>query len=248
MMQRLPLVIGIVVFLLLSRLPSWTKVDHDIINVLDDIKRINGKPVDLYTWLDIPPTASPFELNAILRRRTVEWHPSTNPQYVSEFACLEKAAPLLRNPASRERVDYFRVHDVPSWRGFSYHLKQCRSNFWAMSALMILITGIMEYISVYLAYLQEAHQLDQFIKSSQKVIKSTRRRPTSGIQKSYIDLGDRVLDCRIRSDQTIWVVNDQGQEVLFGSDLIKRPSMTENIFWIRWPAKLQKVLFFYKKQ
>ncbi|OAD68991.1 hypothetical protein PHYBLDRAFT_116923 [Phycomyces blakesleeanus NRRL 1555(-)] len=217
-------------------------VDHAILNVLDEIKKIEGKYIDIYTWLEVPPTSSFSELNAILRRKTVEWHPSTNPRYTSTFKCLEKAAPLLRNPDSRERIDHFYIYGIPFWRGFKYHLNQCRKSFWVMSIVMIFITGMMEYMSVYLAYLKEAHILHQFIKSSQRLIDMSPQRVQFKNHKSYIDLGDRVLTCKIRSDRTIWVINEQGEEVLFGSDWVKRPSMIENIFWMRWSSKLQKTI------
>lgn len=99
----------------------------------------------------------------------------------------------------------------------------------------------MEYLKAWDKYLTEKAAFDQFIANAKMMAqKISDRHASAKTHKSFIDLGDRTVECEITQDREIFVLDDKRQRVpLASSNLLPMPSLL-NINIIRIPMNLIK--------
>jgi hypothetical protein len=105
-----------------------------------------------------------------------------------------------------------------------------------MAMLILIAVTFMEYLKAWDAYLTEKLAFDQFITNAKMMAqKISDKHASAKTHKSWIDLGERTIQCEITQDKEIFIFNDQNERVpLSTSNLVPIPSIF-NTFLFRIP-------------
>lgn len=158
-----------------------------------------------------------------------------------KFARLGKIVAILRNPATRERYDFFYKNGVPRWRGTGYYYSRFRPGLLSVIVFLLGLTGCMQYMVSWINYHQERKRIANFVKDaraamSYKVPKS-QGAPTLG--RSFIEVGGRTLRCEVKSDEYLIVYPEDDKEPIhLNIKWVPRPSIINNVYLISWPMRL----------
>jgi hypothetical protein len=153
-----------------------------------------------------------------------------------KFEITNQVAFYLRSPKLRPLYDSIleKQGQLPYWKGFRY--LYTRHKLACMCILAILAMSFMEYLKAWDKYLAEKLAMDQFVKNAQAMAQRMSDKHSSAkTHKSYIDLGDRTIQCEITSSKEIFVVVDGNRVPLDSVHLVQKPSLVNNITLLRLP-------------
>jgi hypothetical protein len=104
-----------------------------------------------------------------------------------------------------------------------------------MSILTILTMCFMEYLRAWDKYLAEKLAMDQFVTNAQNMAQRMSDKHNSAKpHKSYIDLGDRTIQCEITNSKEIFVIVNDNRVPLAAAHLVEKPSLMNNITLLRY--------------
>jgi hypothetical protein len=105
--------------------------------------------------------------------------------------------------------------------------------------LALCVQSLIEYLKAWDKYLTEKLAFDQFIQNAKLMAqKISDRHASAKSHKSFIDLGDKTIECEITKDREIFIFDENKQRVpLSSSSLLAMPSLS-NLSVIRLPMNL----------
>ncbi|KAJ2157140.1 hypothetical protein GGF46_004711 [Coemansia sp. RSA 552] len=143
--------------LLLSLALAWEKLDHEIFELYDDIKR-NENTTDWYELLGVPPKGSVDEINQAYRKLSRKYHPDKLRRLPDakaqekRFQRLSLVVNILRDKESRKRYNFFRKNGVPVWRGTGYLYRRYRPGLGSVLVGLLAFASGMQYLFHALSY------------------------------------------------------------------------------------------------
>ncbi|KAJ2828844.1 hypothetical protein GGI24_002288 [Coemansia furcata] len=151
--MRLILPTILVLSLFLALVAAWEKLDHEIFELYDDIKR-NEVTTDWYELLGVEAKSSVKEINQAYRQLSKKYHPDKlgkMPGKKSEsekkrFQRITLAVNILRDAEMRKRYNFFRKNGVPVWRGTGYLYRRWRPGFGTVVAGLLVFASGMQYL------------------------------------------------------------------------------------------------------
>jgi hypothetical protein len=146
---------------------------------------------------------------------------------------------ILRTPNLKALYDSILTanghHRLPYWKGFYY--LYTRHRLPCMIIIAVLFLGLMEYIKAWSNYWTERVVLEKFIENAKTMAqKMSDKHLSAKTHKSYMDLGNKTIQCEITKEKDIWVVNQKGERVpLEISAVLEKPNfysiIQRFIFW-----------------
>jgi hypothetical protein len=96
-----------------------------------------------------------------------------------------------------------------------------------MILLSLVAVSFMEYLKQWDRYLTEKIAFDQFISNAKMMAqKISDKHASAKTHKSYIDLGERTIQCEITPDREIFIFNEKNQRVpLSTANMVPSPSI-----------------------
>ncbi|KAJ1847667.1 hypothetical protein LPJ57_008738 [Coemansia sp. RSA 486] len=158
--MRLPFALSLLALLAcLSVVFAWDKLDHEIFELHDDVKK-NEATTDWYELLSLGPKATVDEINKAYRQLSRKYHPDKLQRLSSDvsqtqkkrFQRLSLVVNILRDPESRKKYNFFRKNGVPTWRGTGYLYNRWRPGFTAVVVGLLMFAASMQYLFQYLSY------------------------------------------------------------------------------------------------
>ncbi|KAJ2613056.1 hypothetical protein EV177_002691 [Coemansia sp. RSA 1804] len=145
--------------LLVGLTAAWEKLDHEIFELYDDVKK-NEATEDWYELLGVKPRSGVEEINKAYRQLSKKYHPdklsrmqeSVGKAEEKRFQRIGLVVNLLRNGESRKRYNFFRKNGVPVWRGTGYLYRRWRPGFGTVLAGLVVFASGMQYLFHYLSY------------------------------------------------------------------------------------------------
>ncbi|KAJ2454332.1 hypothetical protein EV183_001578 [Coemansia sp. RSA 2336] len=145
--------------LLVAVVQAWEKLDHEIFELYDDVKR-NEATSDWYELLGISPKSSLEEINRSYRQLSKKYHPDKlqrlskqeHAQETKRFQRYSLVVNILRDKESRKRYNFFRKNGVPVWRGTGYLYRRWRPGFVSVVVGLLLFVSFMQYLFHSLSY------------------------------------------------------------------------------------------------
>ncbi|PIA15549.1 chaperone J-domain-containing protein [Coemansia reversa NRRL 1564] len=152
-------IVFVVILILVQLCWAWEKLDHEIFELYDDIKR-NEPTADWYELLKISPKSTVDEINRSYRQLSKKYHPDKLNRLGSERGAVEEkrfqriglVVNILRNKESRKRYNFFRKNGVPVWRGTGYLYRRWRPGFITVVFGLLLFVSAMQYLFHHLSY------------------------------------------------------------------------------------------------
>ncbi|KAJ2355235.1 hypothetical protein IWW50_003488 [Coemansia erecta] len=147
------LALTLMVTLLAALVRAWEKLDHEIFELYDDIKR-NEATSDWYELLQIAPKSSADEISRAYRQLSKKYHPdklrllpqAQGTQAAKRFQRMSLVVNILRDSGMRKRYDFFRRNGVPVWRGTGYLYRRWRPGFGAVCVGLVVFVSAMQYL------------------------------------------------------------------------------------------------------
>ncbi|KAJ2851799.1 hypothetical protein IWW36_000760 [Coemansia brasiliensis] len=176
-----------VLSLLITVAKAWEKLDHEIFELYDDIKR-NELTSDWYELLGISPKSTLEEINRSYRQLSKKYHPdklqrlskAESAQETKRFQRYSLVVNILRDKESRKRYNFFRKNGVPVWRGTGYLYRRWRPGFVSVLVGLLLFVSFMQYLFHSLSYWraqQRIRDLEMHEKSLGGRVKVKREQP-----------------------------------------------------------------------
>ncbi|KAJ2743350.1 hypothetical protein GGI20_003811 [Coemansia sp. BCRC 34301] len=145
--------------LLFALVVAWEKLDHEIFELYDDIKR-NEATTDWYELLGVEAKSPVTEINRAYRQLSKKYHPDKLgklPGHKGEsekkrFQRITLAVNILRDSEMRKRYNFFRKNGVPVWRGTGYLYRRWRPGFATVAVGLLVFTSGMQYLFHSLSY------------------------------------------------------------------------------------------------
>ncbi|KAJ2805705.1 hypothetical protein H4R20_001980 [Coemansia guatemalensis] len=153
------LVVVVVALILVQLCSAWEKLDHEIFELYDDIKR-HEPTSDWYELLSVSPKSTVEEINRSYRQLSKKYHPDKLRRLGSERSAAEEkrfqriglVVNILRNKESRKRYNFFRKNGVPVWRGTGYLYRRWRPGFISVVVGLLVFASAMQYLFHHLSY------------------------------------------------------------------------------------------------
>ncbi|KAJ2328971.1 hypothetical protein GGI00_004058 [Coemansia sp. RSA 2681] len=139
--------------LLFALVKAWEKLDHEIFELYDDIKR-NEATTDWYELLGVEAKSPVTEINRAYRQLSKKYHPDKLgklPGHKGEsekkrFQRITLAVNILRDSEMRKRYNFFRKNGVPVWRGTGYLYRRWRPGFVTVVVGLLVFASGMQYL------------------------------------------------------------------------------------------------------
>ncbi|KAI7901932.1 uncharacterized protein BX663DRAFT_512940 [Cokeromyces recurvatus] len=221
---------------------NWREDEFKLFELSEEMKNNN---TDFYTWLGIEPTATLADISKAHRQLVMKLHPETSKEMGAEekFEITNHVAYFLRSSTLRPLYDSILLENhgkAPCWKGFYY--LYTRHKLSCMVLLSIITLSVLEYIKSYDNYLTEKLAIEEFIKNAnlmaQKISDKRQINNSNETHKSFIDLGDRTIECEITAEKEIFIFNEKKEKIpLSTSNLLKKPSIL-HISLFRYARKL----------
>ncbi|CAM0136603.1 hypothetical protein VKS41_003407 [Umbelopsis sp. WA50703] len=226
----------------MSRSPVFSLGDYEIFDLVDELEKIEGKEVDFYTWLNIEPSATDKQINRAYKKLSLQLHPDKNkgdPKQRDRFARLGKVVSILRDSHKRERYNFFYKNGVPRWRGTGYLYSRWRPGLGTVVVALGLVGGGLQYLVAILNYSQEKKKIRQFVMDarSEMATRATKNIGAATLGRSYIEIGNRVMRCEVKSDNYIVFYPEGEERIDLNVEWLEQPSY-KNIYFISWPSKM----------
>ncbi|KAJ1666757.1 hypothetical protein IW140_002348 [Coemansia sp. RSA 1813] len=158
-MRFRPVAILVLLSFFVGLAAAWEKLDHEIFELYDDIKKHEATD-DWYELLGVKPKSSIEEINRSYRQLSKKYHPdklsrmqaSASEAEKKRFQRIGLVVNILRNSESRKRYNFFRKNGVPVWRGTGYLYRRWRPGFGTVVTGLALFASGMQYLFHYLSY------------------------------------------------------------------------------------------------
>ncbi|TBU45074.1 DnaJ-domain-containing protein [Dichomitus squalens] len=187
-------VLHLIAFLavLVTAVVAWTKEDHEIFDLVSAVEKSEGKGTNFYSWLDVPHTASTAQISKAYRKKSLQLHPDKNKGVKDaheRFARLGVVAAILRDPAKRERYDFFYKNGVPVWRGTGYYYSRFRPGLGTVLTFLVIITSGIQYIVQKLNYNRDLKRIEHIVEQARTAAWGSKLNPVEGQRKVKVNLG-----------------------------------------------------------
>ncbi|KAF8543638.1 hypothetical protein BDD12DRAFT_819922 [Trichophaea hybrida] len=140
----------------------WSKEDHEIFRLRDELELNEGEGVTFYDFVGVKngPAAVMDDINKAYRKTSARIHPDKfkPPKHLSRtqqataktkaserFARLGLIANILRGP-ERDRYDHFLKNGFPKWRGTGYYYARFRPGIESVLLGLYLVAGAAHYV------------------------------------------------------------------------------------------------------
>ncbi|KAL7268767.1 hypothetical protein RUND412_008593 [Rhizina undulata] len=186
--MRSPLLISILFACLVGVVLAWSKEDHEIFRLRDEVELYEGEGVTFYDFIGVKNgrSASQEDLNKAYKKTSIRLHPDKHkpkavipgkkltPGQIKEqhklaserFARLGVVAAILRGPA-RERYDHFLKNGFPRWRGTGYYYARFRPGLGSViTALFVVGGGAIHYVILWLNARQHRQYMQKYIQEA----------------------------------------------------------------------------------
>ncbi|RPD67186.1 DnaJ-domain-containing protein [Lentinus tigrinus ALCF2SS1-7] len=187
-------VLHLIAFLavLVTAVCAWTKEDHEIFDLVSALEKAEGKGTTFYSWLDVSSTASTPEISKAYRKKSLQLHPDKNKgvKHAHErFARLGVIAAILRDPAKRERYDFFYKNGVPVWRGTGYYYSRFRPGLGTVLVFLVVITSGLQYLVQKMNYNRDLKRIEWIVGQARQAAWGAKLNPVEGQRKVKVNLG-----------------------------------------------------------
>lgn len=160
---------------LLALASAWEKLDHEIFELYDDVKK-HEVTTDWYELLGVQPRTSLTDLNKAYRQLSKKYHPdklrrlptAKGEAEQKKFQRITLVVNILRDKESRKRYNFFRKNGVPVWRGTGYLYRRWRPGFGTVLVGLLLFVSGMQYLSQHLSYWRAQQRIQIIEKEQQK--------------------------------------------------------------------------------
>ncbi|KAJ1914246.1 hypothetical protein IWQ60_008879 [Tieghemiomyces parasiticus] len=154
-------------FVLLSppSVRAWDEQDYEIFDLVDFLKKAqHGEVHSFYDILGVSPKAELSKINQAFRRKSLAYHPDKNPTVEQKaiFTRLGSVMKILRNPASRERYDFFMRNGVPVWRGTGYFYSRYRPGLLSVVTGLITFSALVQYLVQWLNHYLTVRKIETY--------------------------------------------------------------------------------------
>ncbi|KAJ1724077.1 hypothetical protein LPJ61_005776 [Coemansia biformis] len=152
-------VVLLVCSLLAAAVAAWEKLDHEIFELYDDIKR-HEDTADWYEFLGIDAKSGVEDINKAYRQLSKKYHPdklqrlsaAESKKATKRFQRMGLVVGIMRDSESRKRYNFFRKNGVPAWRGTGYLYRRWRPGFGSVMVGLVLFASAMQYLFHQLSY------------------------------------------------------------------------------------------------
>ncbi|KAI8381056.1 DnaJ domain-containing protein [Radiomyces spectabilis] len=238
------LLIGLLVLAtLVPKVKAWEQGDFEIFDLVDELEKSEGKDVNFYSWLNIKPNASPNDIGKAYRKMSLKLHPDKNKsdkKAKERFARLGKIAAILRNPASRERYNFFYKNGVPRWRGTGYLYQRFRPGVGFVLGFLFVVIAAMQYMTRWIIHYREKSKIKELIDEARSTmhVNMPKGHTAPSFGRSYVTIGQRALRCEVKSDTYI-IVYPEGEHDPVHLDISSMaPPRIWELYIFRWPVSL----------
>lgn len=143
---------------------------------------------------------------------------------------------MLRSTQLRPIYDsILRQGHLPYFKGILYYYT--RYKLICMTILVLVAVSLMDYLKAWEKYFTEKLTFDQFITNAKSMAqKISDKHASAKTHKSFIDLGDRTINCEITKDKEIFIFNEKNERVpLSSSNILPMPSIWNTVL-LRIPS------------
>ncbi|CAN9104559.1 unnamed protein product [Alternaria alternata] len=173
---------------------AWTKEDHEIFRIRDEVAKADGANVTFYDLLGVKPSASQDQLTQALRKKSRELHPDkarkvfvanyakknnkkkpTNKEIeahlkkvTAAYQRLSVVGKMLKG-AERERYDHFLRNGFPAWRGSGYYYERFRPGLGSVIVgLLAVFGGGFHYFALLMSWKRRREFAERYIRQARK--------------------------------------------------------------------------------
>jgi curved DNA-binding protein CbpA len=173
---------------------AWTKEDHEIFRIRDEVAKADGANVTFYDLLGVKPSASQDQLTQALRKKSRELHPDkARKVFVANYAKNNKkgkpsnkeieahlkkvtasyqrlsvVGKMLKGP-ERERYDHFLRNGFPAWRGSGYYYERFRPGLGSVIVgLLAVFGGGFHYFALLMSWKRRREFAERYIRQARK--------------------------------------------------------------------------------
>lgn len=173
---------------------AWSKEDHEIFRLRDEVAKAEGQNVTFYHLLGVKPGATPEELTKAYRKKSAASHPDKARQrYINEWkkthnnkspnkraieAHLKKVtdsyqrlsviSKLLKGP-DRARYDHFLKNGFPAWRGSGWYYQRFRPGLGSvLFGVFVVMGGGFHYLHLLMSWRRNRDFVERYIRHARK--------------------------------------------------------------------------------
>ncbi|KAL7421491.1 hypothetical protein Q5752_004378 [Cryptotrichosporon argae] len=218
----------------LTAVLAWDKNDFEIFDLVSALEAAEGKGTSFYSHLSVDPSASTTEITKAYRKKSLALHPDKNPgvkDIEARFARLGVIAQILRDPARRERYNFFYKNGVPTWKGLGYAYTRWRPSLLHVLGFLALLSSGFQYLFLRLNHARDLGRVRYFDMAARKAAGNAQGRRRVKVPMVEGGFGADVLELVVDGDD-VYLPHDDGSLTPI-STLAKRPTASS-----LWPARL----------
>lgn len=151
---------------------------------------------------------------------------------------MGKVVAILRDGHKRERYNFFYKNGVPRWRGTGYYYSRWRPGFFTVVIALGVLTGGLQHLAAWVNYHQEKRRIRQFVMDAraEMATRATKNIGAATLGRSYIEIGNRVMRCEVKSDNYIVFYPEGEERIDLNVEWVEKPSF-KHVYFIAWPKK-----------
>ncbi|PWW73716.1 hypothetical protein C7212DRAFT_300503 [Tuber magnatum] len=184
--MRSPFLILTLIASLVTLAFAWSKEDHEIFRLHDEIQLHEGKDTTFYDFIGLEngPSASQSDITKAYKKRSIRMHPDKHKpkpppgvtytqaqlselhkQASERFARFRLVVAVLTGPG-RERYDHFLKNGFPRWRGTGYYYSRFRPGLGSVLVGLFLFSGVVHYGILWLNSKRQSEFMREYIKNA----------------------------------------------------------------------------------